>query len=288
MLRFLAIGLDIAATICAILSPVAIIHWLLKAINASLTQGLVSLLDPVFAPFNAILDTIFSSHLPAISFSGQSVPITQGIVGILFTVAFFALAFAGDMVRGTMKKIEVRAAAVENKKKLQALKTQKQQQTQKATTNRRVLVFLYYQFRQNPQAGQYFEQLYSRHRGRAVEITPESMLMEFDTLDNALRYCIESTQYVRSYYASLRPMDPQPPYYIGIHSQEVVENVQAGKAKCYNMCRFGGQNSMVFSQETKQSLDAHGMAANYQIQSIGVYDFPNEAQRSQEIFKLMS
>ena len=60
MLRFLAIGLDIAATICAILSPVAIVHWLLKAINASITQGLVSLLDPVFAPFDGMLDAIFN------------------------------------------------------------------------------------------------------------------------------------------------------------------------------------------------------------------------------------
>ena len=286
MLRFLAIALDIVATLCAILSPVAIIHWLLKAINASLTAGIVNMLTPVFTPFNASLDLVFK--LPSISFSGQSIPITQGILGVIFTLVFFALAFASDMVKATMKKVEVRAAAAENKKKLQALKVQKQQQTQKVTTNRRILVFLYFQFQQNPMAGNYFEQLYPRHQGRAHETTPESMLLEFETLDNAMRYCIESTQYVRSYYATLRPMDPQPPFYIGIHSQDMTENVQAGKAKCYNLCRFGGQNSMVFSQDTKQALDAHGMAPNFRIQSIGVYDFPNEPVRSQEVFRLLS
>lgn len=287
MLRFLAIALDIAATICAILSPVAILHWLLKAINASITRGLVEGMAPIFAPFNGLLDMIFKD-LPTIGFSGQQVPITQGITGVMFTLVFFALAFGSDMVKATMKKVEVRAAAVENKKKLAELKVKKQQHTQKVTTNRRILVFLYYQFQQNPMAGQYFEQLYPRHRGKAIEITPESMLMEFETLDTALRYCIESTHYVRSYYATLRPMDPQPPFYIGVHAQDMAENVQAGKAKCYNLCRFGGQNSMVFSQDIKHTLDANGLSTNFQIQSLGVYDFPNEAVRSQEVFRLLS
>ena len=52
MLRFLATVFDWIATVCAILSPIAIVHWLLKATQLPQLKGVVESLDPLFAPLN--------------------------------------------------------------------------------------------------------------------------------------------------------------------------------------------------------------------------------------------
>lgn len=319
MLRFMYIMLDILGSIMALLSPVCIIHWLIE--TTPQTQGIapfVQPLDILFAPLNEMFRPLFEmglaglngvlfkpllgvmsgvlmatplagkvpSEIPYIisTSDGTQVPITQGILGFVFTLVFFACSAGSQMLKAAEQRIDVTQKDFQQRRRLQQLQSQQQKKEKKAVTNRALMVYIHCNFQENPTSTAYFEDLYPKYGGHAQEITPDSMLIEFKTLEGSLKYCIEAAQQVLRYYATLRPMDSQPPFHVGIHAYEVGSSHEKGLRWCRQLIRYAGDNQMVFSPSVKDMMSALGQMQMFKFQPQGYYQFDDGGV--QEIYRL--
>ncbi len=283
MLRFLYTVLDIIATVCAVISPVAIVHWLLKSIQLALLGPFIEALDPVFSPLNLLLEVFI--QLPNLQFMDQSVPLTQGALGILFTLGFFIFNFASNSLRVADQKLTVaHDLKMEQRRMAKILKEQERVQ-RKISTNRQVFVWVNFDFTQNTNATSILETTFARHSADVRERDLEHMLLEFQTLDHALQYVLQCQDAILKHYATLRPIDPKPPFTFGINSFEITSDPEVGIALAQQLSKYAGKNQILFSKDAHDLLAALGLTAQYKFQSQGFYDFLG--LKKQEVFRLM-
>ena len=175
---------------------------------------------------------------------------------------------------------------MQQRRRLQQIKAEQQRTHTTVRETRRVFAQINYDFGTNPNGGAHFEQGYGKYGGKALEINQRGMSIEFNSLEQAFKYSLEAAQQVSAYYATLRPIDPQPPYQVGIHAMEVTRTQQDVLNKTRQLTRYAAGNQIVFSAEVKQLMDANGVSMKYQFQSLGMYAF--EGGRSQEVYRLMN
>lgn len=281
MLRFLYTTLALLAGIMAILSPIAILHWLMTAVGHPSTTGVVEALNPFFSPLNSLLSLILP--LPDLYFQGRAVPTTQGALAALLTLGFFALTYLSESLKALEQRLDVTQKALAQRVQMQRLQAQAQQERKKISGNRRILVHVQYDFQNFPPGSTPFEAQYATRNGKVLQTWPDSLGLEFDTLENALQYSLDTSQSVLSHYATLRPMDPQPPYRLAIHVVPPDWSPQDGLLQCSYLSQFAAPNQVVFSQDTLQLMDALGIQQNYHHQSLGMYALN---QQNIELFRL--
>ncbi len=284
MIRFLYTLCDIIAGICAVVSPIAIFHWLLKAMNIAALKVIVDPLSGFFNPFNSLLD--FFIDAPVIKYQGHSVSTIQGVFAILLTIAFFVFHFIAETLKATEQRVEVNTQVHQQRRRLQQLKAEQQRMHTTVRETRRIYAQINYDFASNPTGGAYFESGYQKYGGRAVEIGQRGMSLEFGSLEQAFKYSLEAAQQIMSYYATLRPIDPQPPYQVAIHAVEQSRQPQEALTKTRQLSRYAAGNQIVFSQEVKSLMDANGVTMKYQFQSLGMYAF--DGGRNQEVYRLLN
>lgn len=283
MLRFLYISCDILATIFAIISPVAIFHWLLRAVNI---PGLAPFLTPLnnfFDPMNGMVEAIF--HPPAINYSGNLIPTDQGVVACILTAAFFLMNFASEYLKTTEQRQDVSRQANLQRQRLNKLKEAQTKTHKTISTNRRYMVHVNYDFMLCPSGGEVLARGLPRQAGNVLERYPGYMTVEFPTLQQAIQYCMEASQAMLGYYATLRPADPQPPFRIGVHAVGTETATGEASAETRRLVNFAGPNNIVFTQDIRDLLDAQGQTLTYHFQSIGMYALEG---RQQELFKLFN
>ncbi len=285
MLRFLYISCDILAAVFAVISPVAIFHWLMR-ITLSDSALLAPYMAPVngfFDPLNAVVDMVF--HAPPLSYNGQLIPTTQGVLACLLTASFFLLNFLSEYLKTTEQRFDVDRQAQIQRQRLQQLKRQQSQSNQKVVSNRRYLVNVSYDFALCPTGGDCMEQGLARLGGNALERLPDYMTVEFGSLDLSIEYCMTASQAIMGYYATLRPVDPQPPFRIGIHAIDANLPVSDASSETRKLVGFAAPNQVVFTQSVRDVLEANGQSMAYHFQSIGMYGLSGG---SQELFKLFN
>lgn len=303
MLRFIYIICDVLATICAIASPIAIIQWLLKACGLAAKLPLVNALDPLFMPLNSIVD-FFLHALPfkpimlsligllpsniqmfsgsvdlqtsliplaygVLVWQGNSVPIAQGISAIVLTLMFFLLNFAAEMLRARERRMILDRQSGLEHRRLQRVMTEQKRHQKELIQDSRVYLQMQCDFLACPAAGQYAETLYPKYGARLHRSTPSGIGLEFTALEPCLKYSLEVCRTLLNYYASLRPMDPQPPFRLGIQVLPSALPHTEGLDRACNIADIAGPNQVLFSQEGKILLEAQGLS--FRIQSVGVY-----------------
>ncbi|WP_373532107.1 hypothetical protein [Vampirovibrio sp.] len=283
MLRILYIACDVLAALCAVISPVIIFHWLLLIVNVPLLNPHLVHISQFLNPMNLALDALF--HLPPILYNGQRISMTQGVLAFAFTLAFFLLNFISEYLKTTEQQQEIQLHAGLQRERLKKLQDAQNRHQKKVATNRRYLVHVSYEFALCPAGGELLAKAFTRQLGSTLEQSPAYMTLEFPSLSQSIQYCMESGQALLRYYATLRPMDAQPPFRIGLHALDA--NLPTSDA-CYQtriLVSSAGPNDVVFSQNVLEVLLANGLAQNYHYQSIGLF---GTAGSQQELFKLFN
>ncbi len=281
MLRFLYTVCDLLAGLFAIVSPVAIMHWLAKVVRLVGTASFVEALNPVFDPINAILEIFIKS--PPLMFQGEPIPTTQGVLAVLLTVSFFVFNFLSETLKAAEQRLDVTKQSLQQKHRLHQLKAEHQKQQKKASTNRRIQVQVVYDFQACPAGGTHLETTYGKYKGKVLDSTPSGIALQFETLEGAFKYALDASQAILSHYATLRPMDPQPSYQVAVHAVENALPVAEGVANTRKLVGFAGNNQVIFSQDIKAILETQGLFNMYHTQSLGMYAVEG---RQQEIFRL--
>lgn len=281
MLRFLYTICDLLSGLFAVLSPVAILHWLAKATNMAPAAPFIAMLDPFFAPLDATLELI--AKPPPIIFNGQTITTTQGALAILLTLGFFLLHFCSEWLKATEQKIDVTKQAMQQRIRLQQLKSEETKRQVRSTSNKRVFMFVAYDFPACPHGGSVFESAAPRCSVKILQSLPDSIMLEASNLEIAIRYCLETTQTILSYYATLRPADPQPPFRVAIYPLETTATDQEIFTYGRKLSHYAGPNQLLFSQDTRTMLETQGLGLSYHYQSLGMYMVNNE---NQELYRL--
>lgn len=281
MLRFLYTVCDLFAGFCAIVSPIAIIHWLMRVIKAPGTEALVAPLNPVFDPLNAILE--FFVKVPPLTFQGEPIPTTQGVLACILTMGFFLFNFIAESLKATEQRMDLNRQAHQQKSRLQKIENEQQKKHKHISKNSRIFLHVNYDFFSCPAAGAHFDTNFDKYGGKILERLPSGITLEFASLDQSFQYCLEVAQAIMSYYATLRPIDPQPTYHAGIQAIDADKPTSDGTQGARTVANFAGANQIVFSPDAKALLEAQGLHMRYQFQSIGMYMVDD---RQQELFRL--
>lgn len=269
MLRFLYTISDLLSAILAIASPVAIFHWLIKVTNITAAQPFVAILDPVFVPLNSTLDTI--AQMPVLHYNGHDIPTTQGLFSCLMTIGFFVFNFTSEYLKAAEQRLEVEKQAFIQRRRLQQMKTEKQQVQKQIAGSRKLYVVVQYDFKGCPSGAASFETTYPKHGGKLIESSPHMLALEFENTDVAFKYCLTVSQAIQSYYATLRPIDPQPPYQIAIQAIESQLPGSEAVLKMRKLVSYTGQNQILFGPDVYALMAEQGLLQRFHFQSMGVY-----------------
>jgi hypothetical protein len=283
MLRFFYTVCDALAAVCAILSPVAILHWLLKITALPAAVPIVTALDPVFNPMNMMLASLIPT--PPLMLNAQPVSTTQALLALGFTLGFFGLHSAAEILKSAEQRSDVRRQTREQQQRLAQIHRQEsREQTRLTAIHWRIYAYIRYEASACPSGTALLEQTATRHQAQTLDRTADAITLEFPELESALRTCREMAGALLSHYAALRPADPQPPFTIGLHAVDgSVVSVATALHETARITGFGGRNQIVFSEAIKRLLDARQASAGPS-QSLGLYVL-NEG-RQEEIFRL--
>lgn len=283
MFRFLSIICDGVAAICAILSPVAILHWLLKITALPATSSLVMALNSVFNP----LDTMLASwiHTPPLMVNAQPVSTTQALLALGFTLGFFSLHSAAEMLKSSEQRLDVRRQTRQQQQRLTQLhRKEHREQTRLAALDWRIYAYIQYDASACPSGAALLEQAAARHQAQSLVREAGAIALEFSEMESALKASQEIARGILNHYETLRPVDSQPPFIIGLHAVEKIAPVSVALQETARITGFGGQNQVVFSEALKRLLDARQSTAAGPSRSLGLYVL-NEGRQA-EIFRL--
>jgi hypothetical protein len=292
MLKVLAIFCDIISTLLVLLSPLTIFHWLMRTFNPPDLEGFIKALNGFYDPLNRMLEGAvpmltlgFLKSMPTLTWMGKTLPVTEGILSGIFIFLYFVFVYLSTLVRMTDKQIENTASIIKYNQESLMKQEEKKKEVKKVVKNVRVLVILSYSFSQNATAAEMFN-TYGRHGAHLVQAFPSDLLIEFTQPEHALDYAQQSARNVMNYYASLRPMDPQPPFKLALHVVGEQANLNQETEFCRQMVYFTGNNKITFSDAFRLVLDARGIALNYRYSSLGFYQFDQNV--GSELYNLES
>jgi hypothetical protein len=282
MFRFLYTLCDLLAAVSAIISPVAIFHWLGKIVNVPAVKSMLTPLNPVFDPMNTMVELFIKT--PPITYEGHSYSTTQGVLACILTAAFFLFNFLSETLKATEQRLDVSRQSLQQKQRLQKIRDEHLSQQKKVLTNYRTYVYVSYDTQACPTGAGYLEAAFSKNGGKMLEAYVNTLSLEFDSISSALKYCLDVSQAMMSYYATLRPIDPQPPFQIGLNAVSSERPTQDGIAEARKLVRYAGPNQVIFSQDIRTLMEANSLSMDYRYQSIGIYSFGGTEQ--QELFRL--
>ncbi|WMU93200.1 hypothetical protein EMOOHJMP_00005 [Microcystis phage MaAM05] len=283
MLRILYTLCDALAALFAVISPVAIFHWLLLAVNNRLLNPFLVPLTQFFTPLNASVQ--FFIQPPVLHFSGQEISTTQGIVACVFTALFLGLSTLSEYFKTIEQRQDLEHQAELQRIRLKRLQALQETRQTKLVTNRRYLVQVNYDFNQCPAGGQFLDQGPARQAGKPVDRDLTNLTLEFLSLSQSLHYALTASQALMNYYATLRPKDPQPPFRIGVHATDRDLSPEVALQETQRLTSFAMANTIIFSQTVRDVLEADGQSLAYKFHSMGLYAMGGQEQ---ELFRLFN
>jgi hypothetical protein len=278
MILWLCRLLEILATGLALLSPIAIAHWLITAtqVNLGPLSPVVDGLTGFYAPFNALVAQVFPT-LPTIPYNGQFYTLYQPVGAIFFTLAFFMMTVLVGLLRSYDKHLGVQKALRKQKRELIQARQQEAQALRLLNPDRPILVFVAYNFIHNlqnealqNQANQHFNS-YGHYGGTLVHAFPDGMLAQFHDMEGALRFAHESTKNLLAFYKTLRPSDPQPPYRMVVDAlPQDVEPMRA-LSGCRTLSHYCGENQTLLTDTVRQIMDIKALREANPLESLGFF-----------------
>jgi hypothetical protein len=126
---------------------------------------------------------------------------------------------------------------------------------------------------------------FNHYQGETVAAQTNQQTLLFPDLESALACCNQVTENLLGYYATLRPIDAQPPFRFNLHAVEKTVEVSRAVYETQQFAKFVDSNQILFSDSIKKLLEAKDLQSNYHYQSVGIYTLPSEGKNI-ELFRL--
>lgn len=288
MFRLFYSAFDALAILCVFLSPIAVVHWLLRSFASKEVMGWISPLNALFDPLNNMLFNVLDplipaltfgafQHMPSLHWAGKDVPVTQGILSFLFTLMYFVFSTLAVLVRSLESFLQQTGDNIRYQTQLQQKKSQAQNEIVQKAKNSHIHVLLLYPFYEHRQGAELFG-TYQNHRGKMLHALTEEVLIEFSSPADALKYCIEASRSLMAYYITLRPMDPQPPFRMVLHSIDNLSETTGSMEHCRRLSSYCADNKIILSHPTKILLDYHKLHEQYRYFGLGLYEINGKTE----------
>lgn len=284
MLRYFSTLCDLISTVCALVSPVAIFHWLFKVVDVPALRGFVNSMDPVFLPLDSLLEVLIK--LPAITYGGHAINTTQGFLACILTCFFFLFNFLAETLKVGEQRLNVQIDANLQRRRLQKLREEQQQKEKTLPLDLKIFVFVDYDALACPVMGERIEALILQEGGHVHSRMFNELALEFKKVENGLRFTLGASQAIMAHYATLRPLDPQPPFRMSLHGSDNLLTTSAAVSEVQKLINFVVSNQIIISEVAKALLEASGTKEAYRLQSIGIYSMDTGAER--ELFRLFA
>jgi hypothetical protein len=284
MLRYLTTICDVISSICALVSPVAIFHWLFKMVDLAPLRGFVSSLDGLFMPLNAVLELFIK--LPHLHYGGHSYATTQGLLALMLAGVFFLFGFFSETLKVGEQRLKLQVDVGIQRRRLQKIREEQQQMEKKLPQDLKIFVFLDYDTKACPAMGASIETLIAQERGHIHSRMFNELALEFKKVEDGLRFCFAVSHAISSYYDTLRPFDPQPPFRISLHGSDKLLTTSAAVSEVRKLINFVLSNQIIISETTKSLLVASGTPIPYRLQSLGMYSMDSGSAR--ELFRVFA
>jgi hypothetical protein len=281
MFRFFLIVFEILSLACAVLSPVAIGHWLAKTVlgNVAPFKPILDSLSSVFQPFNDLLAMVIKA--PTIQYNDQNVDSTQALLAISLTFMFFVFSILAKMCKAAETQLIIQASIDASTHKRKALMQVQKESQEHLKRYRHFMVLVSSQFDQSPELLKRFEANLNSYSNRVVS-DDQFQFLHFQDLTQCLNLVQTLRQNWLDYYKTLRPMDPQPPFRIVILATENTENQVNHLERCQQIATYCANNQIICSQVVGELIQHRKLGTP--IESIGVYTLGG--YESEEFYRL--
>ena len=281
MLRYIHIICNLLAYICALTSPVVIVHWLSKVSGIVPLQAMVQGLDPVFRPLSDLVGAVIKT--PPLLFSGHTYETSPAVLACLLTALFFVFTAVAESAKAFEQGVNVQLESSMQRRRLQKLQEEEQQKAKALSANMQIYVFLDYDVMACPELEEPIERLIRQEDGQIHSRIANEMSLEFRKIEQGLSFVMSVARAIQNHYASsMRPVN-QAPFRLSLHGTAgnvISSNVNEAR----KLARFIGNNQMIVSEAAKALLDASKTNIPYRVQSLGIYS--TEEGQQQELFKL--
>ncbi len=276
-LLFGAIG-----SICALITPIAIAHWLLKATHVTGAAPFVKILDPFLMPLNTIVSNI--AHTPPLTVNGQTIPTEPALVALGFTILFFIFSILAESLKtAEQRAIVMQESMVQAERFRQNQLANEKHRGQVVAAGQRILLNIGYNFPQCEEGAKLIRKTFEQFQPRILHSLDNRMILQFSSLDYVFRYTLEVDNILKRFYKSLRPMDPHPALFLTIHATASELNPTTTAEEVEKIAQFAAPHQIMFSQSVKDLMDAERISAQYEFQTTGLY---NISGKQAEIFRL--
>lgn len=282
MFRWLSYITDFIGGLCVLLSPFAVIHWVLLAANVpSITQSIAPA-SIIFAPGMAFLSALPFTY-PSLTIQGQAISIQQMILGVAYLFLFFVFNLISMGLRNAEGLILRAQRKVNQKHEDERAQQQQMEKYQQAIQRSSVILTINYPFKDFREATRFMlgSQLLPGQSILAQSATQASF--QFTSPESAASFAVSGAERLLSFYASLSPIDPQPPFRMVIHATEP-RNLDEGIERCRYLLDHCLDNHIIFSQQVHDLMAAHNVQQRFKFHSIGIYHIPSENQ--QDLYQL--
>jgi hypothetical protein len=270
-------------TLCALLAPIAIVHWLGDALALPGTAEFTALLGKWLAPINAFTASILPFTPPVIDYNKRAISTLEPISAILGIILFTASIQIARLLEETEKKLVIEKSKIENAQRARKFKAEKESIRRDQATFDDILVYVTFPFQQSPHLGKAFYQ-FTDYGGREMPSYPGTLMAAFTDVTMALAFTIQMTNMLNSHYRTLKISETKHPFTFVIHSTRPGDTFEESLAVCAQINRYAGPYQTLLSETLQKMLVARSMAAEYKQNSLGFYSFPGGSQ--QEVFVL--
>jgi hypothetical protein len=281
MLRLLSAICATIAAISALISPVVILHWLLKITQVPAAAPFVKVLDPFILPLSQTLGFIIPT--PHLTIEGHAVETNEALLALTFTVGFFIFHFVAELLKVMDQRIIV---DLESRKQINNLNKMRQaNDRQQKTLNAQdwqVQAYIRYDFAACPSGSVIINDCARHANAHTLQDSQDVIAYRFSDIANAFSSCQSMILNLKQHYATLRPADPQPPLSIGLHASQ--QKALSVAPETERVANFSGRNQVIFSQTIYDLMQAQGLEKRYVFQSIGLYSLGENLQ--EEMFRL--
>jgi hypothetical protein len=272
------------ATATAFLAPVAIVHWILIALNLPETIPLVQMGQGFFHPMNDITTWLLPFEPPSVFYEERNVSTLQAFSAIVFIGVFFLLVALAEGLKKLDKQWRLADSQHQQEQKRKVHLAEKEKQRQQHANAQEILLLIQFPFFEYPQLGMAFRQ-YDGYGGRELPSDPNTLAVGFMDVDKALIYAKQVRKLLLEHYQTLAPAEAKPHFSMTLHAHQDPANLHEALSVCLQLGRYANSFGVIVSQALQKLLVARGKAADHPNTSLGFYLFPNG--QDEEVFKLV-
>lgn len=148
-------------------------------------------------------------------------------------------------------------------------------------------VLVSFPFQTNRAKGELFFE-YTFFKGKEVASPPNTLLIQFNTLQNALNYTKNTSQRLKFTYAQMRPSEVKPVFKIALHiglDSQAPDEMETLIYFCQELCKVGAPSQVLASKEIVLEVqDVKKVSHPCKFVPMGFYRF--DSNPIQEVFEM--